>query len=736
MSTFDDNFPAKGKPIMADRAFGFDSEERKNAGFTNQALYDLFKSELDPTLPKPADFLPAFDLDNIRVMTSTDPDGKLVKSNVLDKSTGEYATFKEVDSAPGIDNVIYTQVSGKTFKRVFNGSIPVQWFGAKVDDPTFNSGPAIQAALDSIYPNIDISGGDFFVHASLQARSNKVITGNGSITRFQENTSSPTINVGDNVKNFKIIGSIKFDSRSFLEGNTVGNANTALRIQGTGIEGIYMEGITLLNAGRDGVYINDHTNTREPRDITFRSVTIDRITRNGISIINGDGISFFNCTVSNWQLCGVDMEPNAHVLPLKNITFDQVNRFIQPAGNNRAVIQASISGGDTPDPILHLGINILNNYIKGNGLNSAIRVNQFSESKIIGNTIEGFGLTGIVSNGDGNIITNNKLRYPTIYTYDAGTFYTGAINAYGKNLSIKDNEIKGANYHGIFVSNSDGSVVSGNKTHNIGQSTGASSTTLSGIFVQNTNRSTIVDNTSDDNQSTPTTKIGVYVRVATGQEGFDNTIKDNKVLNSLITPVQAMMSDKQRIIQGNDVMSDPIKNGRIVSTLPSASEDVRGRIFRINSTGSNKDRFYVCILNSDTTYSWVEVFTDSTVTIPDATATQKGIVELATSTETREPAASASQTLAVTPYGLAFRTATSDRTGLIQLAGDLEGSATTPTVKVATTSIAGKVRMSTTSANTATAASGETPTKAEFDALLTELRDLKTKMRTAGLLAN
>lgn len=38
------------------------------------------------------------------------------------------------------------------------------------------------------------------------------------------------------------------------------------------------------------------------------------------------------------------------------------------------------------------------------------------------------------------------------------------------------------------------------------------------------------------------------------------------------------------------------------------------------------------------------------------------------------------------------------------------------------------------SANTANTASGSTPTKAEFDALLTELRDLKTKMRTVKLL--
>lgn len=52
----------------------------------------------------------------------------------------------------------------------------------------------------------------------------------------------------------------------------------------------------------------------------------------------------------------------------------------------------------------------------------------------------------------------------------------------------------------------------------------------------------------------------------------------------------------------------------------------------------------------------------------------------------------------------------------------------TPTVK-------GLVNQAAASADTATQASGATPTKAEFDALLAELRDVKTKLRTAGTLA-
>lgn len=50
----------------------------------------------------------------------------------------------------------------------------------------------------------------------------------------------------------------------------------------------------------------------------------------------------------------------------------------------------------------------------------------------------------------------------------------------------------------------------------------------------------------------------------------------------------------------------------------------------------------------------------------------------------------------------------------------------------ATTSVKGLVNQSSASADTATQASGATPTKAEFDALLAELRDLKTKMRAGS----
>jgi len=47
----------------------------------------------------------------------------------------------------------------------------------------------------------------------------------------------------------------------------------------------------------------------------------------------------------------------------------------------------------------------------------------------------------------------------------------------------------------------------------------------------------------------------------------------------------------------------------------------------------------------------------------------------------------------------------------------------------------GVVNQSAVSPDTAANAAGATPTQAEFNALLAELRDLKVKMRSAGLLA-
>lgn len=56
--------------------------------------------------------------------------------------------------------------------------------------------------------------------------------------------------------------------------------------------------------------------------------------------------------------------------------------------------------------------------------------------------------------------------------------------------------------------------------------------------------------------------------------------------------------------------------------------------------------------------------------------------------------------------------------------------------QLASETIKGVVNRSAFSADTATVASGANPTKTEFDALLAEVRDLKTKMRTAGQAAS
>lgn len=155
MSTFDDNFPAKPNPKMSDRVFGFDSESLKNAGMTNQALYDLFKGNLEGEFPTRESILPAFDLNNIRVMTSTAPDGKQVRSNFIDPS-GEIRIYKEnpnwFDGTPmtdgKVDGIIWQKINNKYLfaSDIYNNAINIERF--RVDGDSDHD--VIQKAFDFV----------------------------------------------------------------------------------------------------------------------------------------------------------------------------------------------------------------------------------------------------------------------------------------------------------------------------------------------------------------------------------------------------------------------------------------------------------------------------------------------------------------------------------------------------------------------------------------------------------
>ncbi len=97
--------------------------------------------------------LPAFDLSNVRVMTSIAPDTKIIKSNVLDSITGEYVTFKEYDGVSTVDGVFIISHDGKKFKRV-GRTLHAKSFGVK-GDGSFNDTLLLQAAFDAVEDGMD-----------------------------------------------------------------------------------------------------------------------------------------------------------------------------------------------------------------------------------------------------------------------------------------------------------------------------------------------------------------------------------------------------------------------------------------------------------------------------------------------------------------------------------------------------------------------------------------------------
>lgn len=113
---------------------------------------------------------------------------------------------------------------------------------------------------------------------------------------------------------------------------------------------------------------------------------------------------------------------------------------------------------------------------------------------------------------------------------------------------------------------------------------------------------------------------------------------------------------------------------------------------------------------------------DRTLAIADATTAAKGVVELATDGE---------NAAGVVVQGNDARLA-NPRTPTAHAATHVEGG--TDAIAAATTLARGTVRQSAASADAA-AAVGAAYTQAEVQAILDELRDLKAKLRTAGLLA-
>jgi hypothetical protein len=103
---------------------------------------------------------------------------------------------------------------------------------------------------------------------------------------------------------------------------------------------ISVEGLRIADTGGDGIYISDSGNPAAPSTrVLISNVWCDNNSRNGLSVINVDGLEVRNSTFSNtrslypnevaaagpWS--GIDFEPNSKEQRLSNISVHDVNVF-------------------------------------------------------------------------------------------------------------------------------------------------------------------------------------------------------------------------------------------------------------------------------------------------------------------------------------------------------------------------------------------------------------------------
>lgn len=167
------------------------------------------------------DMLPAFDLDNIRVMNTTAPDNKVVKSNVLDPITKQYTTFREVTSGI-IDGVSIVQSGDKLYQRV--GGLSAEMFGA-VPDLEIDNTTALQNYIDACcrlkQMNVSIDK-DYYINSLLinSAHSGINLHGKGTLMMLNGPVRRAAIRIYDenhDIENITIDIKVKGFSRYTLD---------------------------------------------------------------------------------------------------------------------------------------------------------------------------------------------------------------------------------------------------------------------------------------------------------------------------------------------------------------------------------------------------------------------------------------------------------------------------------------------------------------------------------------
>lgn len=210
---------------------------------------------------------------------------------------------------------------------------------------TFKAEPDITRSLDWAARNgaelIELDGpsGTIYESGKILLRSQQTLSWGPGITLLAKLGAFPALMDSfitiQNVAQVRLKGSagakLKMRKSDYLDGEWRHGVNIL------SAHGVSVENLEIRETGGDGVYISDSGNRTKPStQILLSNIVCDLNSRNGLSVINVDGLEVANSTFSNTKslypgtvanngpFAGIDFEPNYKDQQLRNISVHDV----------------------------------------------------------------------------------------------------------------------------------------------------------------------------------------------------------------------------------------------------------------------------------------------------------------------------------------------------------------------------------------------------------------------------
>ncbi|MDO5769599.1 MAG: glycosyl hydrolase family 28-related protein, partial [Psychrobacter sp.] len=281
-------------------------------------------------------------------------------------------------------------------------------YGAKGDGSTDDTA-AIQKAIDDVSQagggTVVIPKGTYMIDAETKLFMRDNVT-----VKMQDETILQAIT--NDAGHYSIIYFSQVNNAHLVGGQLIGDLDThtgkggewGMGIRISDSQNIVIENVTIKKLWGDGIYIGGNKGTTE--DIILYNIMGDSNRRQGVSIVDGDGIkiinSVFKDTNGTAPGAGIDIEPNDN----NRVTNVEIlsSQFLNNEGYG--IVLAKRKSGVNND-IDH--ITIEGNYVFGAGRN--IEISGATDSQVINNVIETtqnpYPGIRIYESSDNNVIDNN-----------------------------------------------------------------------------------------------------------------------------------------------------------------------------------------------------------------------------------------------------------------------------------------------------------------------------------------